>query len=76
MDLAARNRKNSVKSLPMAENATRTLADLKDLAQTAAPEPEIARQRRSSMRRVGRTPRAGARRRYACGSSRAAAGAR
>ena len=26
----------------MAENATRTLADLKDLAQTAAPEPEIA----------------------------------
>jgi small subunit ribosomal protein S9 len=26
----------------MAENATRTLADLKELAQTAAPEPEIA----------------------------------
>src|ERR687891_1300468 len=26
----------------MAENPTRTLADLKDLAQTVAPEPEIA----------------------------------
>ena len=78
VDLAAHNRKNSVRGVCQWLRMLPGHSPISGISRRPPrPSPRSRRRRRRSMRWVGRTPRAGARRRWhACGSSQAAGGPR